>query len=87
MHPDVKQVIPIGVEPIQNGDGVKKQDGETNAAKRLILQLRQQFPKMGLIITGDDLFSRQPMIETVLDHHYEYFFRGERDFNLPGSTH
>jgi len=74
MHPDIKQVIPIGVEPIQNGDGAKKQDCETNAAKRLIPQLRQQFPKMGLILTGDDLFSHQPMIESVLASHYEYFF-------------
>ena len=74
MHPDIKQVIPIGVEPIQNGDGAKKQDGEINAAKRLIPQLRQKFPKMGLIITGDDLFSRQPMIETVRENRYDYFF-------------
>jgi len=74
MHPDVKQVIPIGVEPIQNSDGAKKQDCETNAAKRLIPQLRQSYPKMGLIMTGDDLFSRQPMIETVLESRYEYFF-------------
>ena len=74
MHPDKKQVIPIGVEPIQNTDGTKKQDCETNAAKRLIPRLREQFPKMGLIITGDDLFSRQPMVETVLEHRYDYFF-------------
>ena len=74
MHPDVKQVIPIGVEPIKNTDGTKKQDCETNAAKRFIPELRQQFPKMKLIITGDDLFSRQPMIETVCEHNFEYIF-------------
>jgi len=70
MHPDRKQVIPIGVEPIQNGDGAKKQDCETNAVKRLIPRLRQ----LGLIITGDDLFSRQPMMKTVLENHFDYFF-------------
>ena len=43
-------------------------------AKRLIPQLRQQFPKMGLIITGDDLFSRQPMIEYVQDQKFHFFF-------------
>ncbi len=74
MHPDVKQVIPIGAEAIKNTDGTKKQDCEINAAKRLVPTLRQQFPKMNLIITGDDLFSHQPMIETVLKHHYHYFF-------------
>ena len=74
MHPDVKQVIPVMAEPIQNRDGTKKQDCEINAGKRLIPQLRQQFPRMGLIITGDDLFSRQPMIETVLENKFHFFF-------------
>jgi hypothetical protein len=74
MHPDMKQVIPIMAEPIRNSDGTQKQDCESNAAKRLIPMLRKQFPKMGLIITGDDLFSRQPMIECVLNSHYHFFF-------------
>ena len=74
MHPDVKQVIPLGAEPIKNTDGTKKQDCEINAAKRFIPKLRQQYPKMNLIITGDDLNSHQPMIETVLDNQYNYFF-------------
>ena len=74
MHPDMKQVIPIMAEPIKNGDGTIKQDCETNAAKRLIPLLRQQFPKMGLIVVGDDLFSRQPMIETVLANNLHFFF-------------
>ena len=74
MHPDLKQVIPVGVEAIKNTDGTKKQDCEINAAKRFIPELRQQLPKMGLIITGDDLFSHQPMIATVLEHNFEYIF-------------
>ena len=74
MHPEIKQVIPVMAEPIQNSDGSRKQDCEINAAKRLIPALRQQFPKMGLIITGDDLFSRQPMIENVLSYKFHFFF-------------
>lgn len=74
MHPDIKQVIPVMAEPIQNRDGTKKQDCEINAAKRLIPLLRRQFPRMGLIITGDDLFSRQPMIKTVLENNFHFFF-------------
>jgi len=74
MHPAIKQIIPLGVEPIKNTDGTKKQDCEINAAKRFIPKLRQQYPKMKLIITGDDLFSHQPMITSVLDNHYDYFF-------------
>ncbi len=74
MHPDLKQVIPMGAEPIKNTDGTKKQDCEINAAKRFIPKLRQQFPKMGLIITGDDLFSHKPMIVEVRAHNYQYIF-------------
>ena len=73
-HPDCKQVIPMMVEPIRNTDGSKKQDCEINAAKRMIPQLRQQFPKMKLVITGDDLFSRQPLIECVREHNFHFFF-------------
>jgi hypothetical protein len=29
---------------------------------------------MGLIITGDDLFSRQPTIETVPENKFHFFF-------------
>ena len=74
MHPDCKQVIPVMAEPIRNTDGAKKQDCELNAAKRLIPLLRQQFPKKSLIITGDDLFSCQPMIDLVREHRFSYFF-------------
>ena len=74
MHPDLKQVIPVMTEPIRNTDGAKKQDCETNAAKRLIPLLRKQFPKKKLIIAADDLFSRQPMNECVQDHKFSFFF-------------
>ncbi len=74
MHPDLKQVIPVMAEPIRNTDGVKKQDCEINVAKRLIPLLRQQSLQKKLIIMGDDLFSRQPMIECVLKHHFHFFF-------------
>lgn len=74
MHPNSKQVIPVMAEPIGNTDGTKKQDCESNAAKRLIPALRGQHPKLGLIITGDDLFSRQPMIECVRENNYSFFF-------------
>ncbi len=74
MHPDQKQVVPVLAEPIQNQDGNKKQDCETNAAKRLFPRLRKQYPKMKLIIVGDDIFSRQPMIESVRANKFDYFF-------------
>lgn len=58
MHPDMKQVIPLMPEEIRNTDGATKQDCEMNAAKRLIPKLRKAHPQLGIILTGDDLFSR-----------------------------
>ena len=74
MHPGCKQVLPLYAESIQNGDGNKKQDCEINAAKRLLPQLHSLYPRMNLIITGDDLFSRQPMIRATRELGYHYFF-------------
>ena len=57
MHPDKKQVIPLMPEEIRNTDGNKKQDCEVNAGKRLIKYLKKDHPRVGLIITGDDLLT------------------------------
>lgn len=65
MHPDIHQVIPFMPEEICNRDGGTKQDCEVNAAKRLLPKIRQDYPNLGLIIAGDDLFSKQPFISDV----------------------
>jgi len=62
VHPDMKQVVPLAPEQIKNGDGAKKQDCETNAGKRLIEKIRATHPKLGIIIVGDSLYSKQPFI-------------------------
>jgi hypothetical protein len=72
MHPDMRQVIPLMPEEICNSDGSTKQDCEINAAKRLVPKIRKDHPQLGLIITGDDLFSKQPFIETVLNERMHY---------------
>jgi len=72
MHPDMRQVIPLMPEEIRNTDGTEKQDCETNAAKRLIPKIRKDHPQLGLIIVGDDLFSRQPLIKTILSEGMHY---------------
>ena len=65
MHPDKKQVLPVMPEAIANSDGTKKQDCESNAAKRFIKSLRKAHPRQGFMIGGDGLMSHQPMIETI----------------------
>ena len=49
VHPDIKQVLPLAPEPIQNTDGTKKQDCEINAGKRFIGNLRKTHPKLKII--------------------------------------
>jgi hypothetical protein len=66
MHPDCSEVIPFMPEQIVNTDGATKQDCEMNSAKRFIQNLRQDFPNLGLLIGGDALFSKQPIIEDIL---------------------
>ncbi len=74
MHPDMKQVIPLMPEEIRNTDGATKQDCEMNAGKRLIPKLRKAHPQLGIILGGDDLFSRQPIIEETLAARMHYLF-------------
>jgi hypothetical protein len=74
MHPDMKQVIPLMPEEVYNTDGATKQDCEMNAAKRLIPKLRKAHPRLGIIMGGDDLFSRQPIITDILDARMHYLF-------------
>jgi hypothetical protein len=74
MHPDKRQVIPLMPEEIKNTDGQSKQDCEVNAAKRLIKKLYAAHPRLGIVLLGDDIYSRQPMIEEVKNHNMHYLF-------------
>jgi hypothetical protein len=56
------RVLPVDVEAVRNSDGQDKQDGEVNAAKRLLPRLRQEHPQLPLIIGGDDLYCHEPFI-------------------------
>ena len=79
MHPDMSQVIPLMPEAIYNTDGQLKQDCEMNAAKRLIPKLRRDHPKLGFILGGDALFSKQPIIEDALGNGMHYLFVAKPD--------
>jgi hypothetical protein len=68
MHPDKKQVIPLMPEAIKNGDGGKKQDCESKAAKRFFQHLRKTHPRQKCLIGGDGLMSHQPMFETAQEY-------------------
>ena len=69
IHPDVREVIPLMPAPIVKQDGADKNDGERNAAKRLVAKLRQDHPHLKFIITEESLRANAPHIETL--HAYD----------------
>jgi Transposase DDE domain len=72
IHPDRREVIPLMPEPIVKHDGTEKNDCEREAAKRLIVQLRQDHPHLPLIVTEDSLSSNAPHIQVLQDHNVHY---------------
>jgi hypothetical protein len=65
VYPGKRHVFPLAPEEISNRDGNKKQDCELNAAKRTLHNIRNNHPKLGIIITGDGLYSNQPFIDDL----------------------
>jgi hypothetical protein len=72
VRPDMKQVLPLGFEPIVKNDGQEKNDCERNASKRWLENFREAHPKLPVIIVGDGLFSNAPFIEMLEEHRCHY---------------
>ena len=72
LHPEKREVIPLMPEPIVKHDGTEQNDCERNAAKRLVAQLRQDYPHLKFIVTADRLSSNAPHIQTLQDHDLRY---------------
>jgi hypothetical protein len=72
MHPDMRQVLPLAPEFIEKQDGHKKQDCEINAAKRIVAKIRNAHPKLKIVIVGDGLYSKQPLIDELKAHRMSY---------------
>lgn len=68
VHPDRREVIPLAPEPIIKQDGTKKNDCERNAAKRFLAKLRQDHPRLPLIIIEDALSANAPHIQVLKQH-------------------
>ena len=81
-----KAILPVIVSPVQSAvislppefitpqDGHVKQDCEQAAAKRWIAAAPEIFQMQAVTLLGDDLFSRQPMCEAVLDKGLSFIF-------------
>jgi hypothetical protein len=67
VHPDYKEVVPLAPEPIQKQDGSSKNDCERNAARRLLRKIRQEHPRLNLLVVEDGLASNAPHIRDLVE--------------------
>lgn len=65
IHPEHKEVFPIGIEDIVKQDGQTKNDCELNSAKRLIPQVVKRIPNHPLLLGGDAIYANGPMIRFI----------------------
>ena len=72
--PEQPHVITLMPEFIHPQDGADKQDSETAAAKRWLQAHHNLFAKGRITVLGDDLYSRQPMCQTCIDHDCSFIF-------------
>lgn len=79
MHPDRRQVIPLSPEEVINTDGQDKQDCEINAGKRLIRKIREDHPKLRIIIVADGLYSKQPMVKDLGREHMHFVLAAKEE--------
>jgi hypothetical protein len=72
--PGHDKVIPLEPEFIIPQDGAEKQDCENGAAKRWLAAHGQRYAPLNPVYLGDDLFSRQPLCQAVLDAGGHFIF-------------
>ena len=65
--PGHNRVMPLEPEFIVPQDGHDKQDCESRAARRWLAAHGARYARFGPVYLGDDLFSRQPICQAVLD--------------------
>lgn len=79
VSPNVKQVLPIGFEPIIKEDGAKKNDCERSCAKRWLDYWRKYHPQLPTIITADGLYSNAPFIKALQEARCSYILVAKED--------
>lgn len=70
--PGQSKVIPLIPEFIAPQDGHQKQDCENAAAKRWIEKYGSQYAQHKITVLGDDLYSRQPLCELLLQQQLNF---------------
>lgn len=65
VHPDKSSVLPLCPVAIQKQDGDTKNDCEQNAMKRFLIKLREDHPKLKMIVLTDALHATLPSLELM----------------------
>jgi hypothetical protein len=81
VHPEKKEVLPIANEPIVKQDGKTKNDCESNAAKRLIPQVKKLLPKEKVVIVEDALSANGPHIRELKKAGFRFVISVKPDGN------
>ena len=64
--------LSVATEWLKNEDGHRKQDCEQKALKRLLKNLKSDFPKLPICILLDGLFANGPVIKQIKSNGWEY---------------
>jgi len=72
VSPDSSSVISLEPEFITPQDGSLKQDCENAAAKRWLKTYAKRYKDIGATILGDDLYSCQPLCQSILDEELNF---------------
>jgi hypothetical protein len=72
VKPGTRQAISLIPEFITPQDGHEKQDCENAAAKRWLGTYGCTLEPLGVTITGDDLYSRQPLCQSILNEGLDF---------------
>ena len=69
-------VISIDSEFVENeNENVEKQDCEIRAFYRMAKRIKEDYPKLAIMITGDALYACEPVIQTCKENKWGYIIR------------
>ncbi len=71
-----EMVFSIGSEFVENGNENKtKQDCEIEAFKRLAQKIKEEYPRLKIIISGDALYACKPVLNICKENGWKYIIR------------
>lgn len=79
LQPGNNKVLPLHPEFIVPQDGSRKQDCEITAAKRWLERNGAELKLLGATILGDDLYSKQPYCELLLEQGLDFILTCKKE--------